>query len=314
MNGMDAQENNTAAVEPMVSVLVPTYQHEDHIAACLDSILAQRTTFPFEVLVGEDGSTDGTRAICERYAAAYADRIQVEYRSRKDVIHIQGKPTGRANLISLLTRARGRYIALCEGDDYWVDPDKLQAQVDLMERELQCTMCFTRSYLDKGGVVTPKVYPEGVDLHRVSYGDLLEHGNFIATASVLFRNVLKPLPAWLRKIPFADQGLYLLLSRKGEIRGLDRISTVYRIVSTGAWSGLKEEQRIRSYLLFYRYVAHLLTAEERTVLENKLDERLEQLAHLRYPVSPRKKALYKRILKLGQGWSHTLVRLGSLRA
>lgn len=289
---MSEQRAMSAGMEPVVSVLVPTYQHKEHIAACLDSILAQRTNFSFEVLVGEDGSTDGTREVCEQYAAAFPERINVEYRSRSDVIYIQGRPTGRANFLSLLKRARGKYIAICEGDDYWVDMDKLQAQVDLMERETQCFVCFTRSYTEQGGEVKPKSYPDNVDLGRVTFSDILKYGNFISTGSVMIRNVLHPIPDWMRKIPFADQGLYLMLSKRGEIRGLERYSTVYRIVQGGAWSGLKEEQRIRSYLLFYKHISHLLDPDEMHLLNVKRMERLDQLAHLIYPVNPRLKALY----------------------
>ena len=96
-------------------MLVTTYQHAAYIAACLDGVLAQRTDFAVEVLVGEDESTDGTRAICQRYAERHPDRIRLFLRERKDVMHIGGRATGRANLLHLLGEARGTFIALCEG-------------------------------------------------------------------------------------------------------------------------------------------------------------------------------------------------------
>ncbi|MBK6475267.1 MAG: glycosyltransferase [Flavobacteriales bacterium] len=91
---------------PMVSVIMPTYQHVKFIESSINSILAQRTQFTYELLVGEDESTDGTREICQRLAAEHPGHIRLFLQERKDVIHIQGKPTGRANLLSLLANAR----------------------------------------------------------------------------------------------------------------------------------------------------------------------------------------------------------------
>jgi glycosyltransferase involved in cell wall biosynthesis len=84
---------------PLVSVVVPTYQHAAYIAECLEGILMQRTDFPVEILLGEDDSSDGTRAICQHYATMHPGRIRLFLRSRKDVIHINGTATGRANLL-----------------------------------------------------------------------------------------------------------------------------------------------------------------------------------------------------------------------
>src|SRR5690606_33338178 len=111
--------------QPRVSVVVVTYQHARFIAKCLDCILDQKTNFPIEILVGEDESTDGTRGICQKYSQTHPDHIRLFLRSRKDVIHIMGKPTGRANFLGLLSEANGKYVAFCEGDDYWTDPLKL---------------------------------------------------------------------------------------------------------------------------------------------------------------------------------------------
>jgi glycosyltransferase involved in cell wall biosynthesis len=118
--------------DPVVSVCIQTYQHVAFIGKCLDSILMQETRFPFEIILGEDESTDGTRDICIAYANKYPGKIRLFLRSRKDVIYINGKPSGRFNFIENLKAAKGDYIAICEGDDYWTDKHKLQKQVDAM--------------------------------------------------------------------------------------------------------------------------------------------------------------------------------------
>src|SRR5690606_11327464 len=137
-----SETSPAASSGPVVSVVVATYQHAGFIEQCIQGILMQETRFPVEVLIGEDESSDGTRAICQRLAAQHPDRIRLFLRSRKDVMHILGQPTGRANMLQLLRESKGTYIALCEGDDFWTDPLKLQQQVDLLEGDPRCTGCY----------------------------------------------------------------------------------------------------------------------------------------------------------------------------
>ena len=112
--------------EPLVSVCVQTYQHVDYIEDCLEGILMQETSFSYEILLGEDASTDSTRNICIEYAERYPDKIRLFLHSRENNIEIGGQPTGRFNYLYNLYNANGKYIALCEGDDYWTDSLKLQ--------------------------------------------------------------------------------------------------------------------------------------------------------------------------------------------
>lgn len=130
---------------PLVSVCVVTYNHAPYIRECLDSILKQETDFPYEICVGEDESPDGTREICQEYAEKYSDKIRLFVRSREDVISINGRPTGRFNFLETIKACRGKYIAICEGDDYWHNPDKLQKQVDFMEAHPEYSMCHTEN-------------------------------------------------------------------------------------------------------------------------------------------------------------------------
>src|SRR5690606_1387456 len=126
MGDFEQSHDNVSA--PVVSGCVQTYQQVKYISKCLDSILAQRTDFPFEIVLGEDESNDGTREICKAYQEKYPEKIRLFLRRRQDVIFIDGKPTGRYNMLENLRMARGKYIALCEGDDYWIDTEKLSKQ------------------------------------------------------------------------------------------------------------------------------------------------------------------------------------------
>lgn len=122
--------------EPLVSIVCITYNHEPYLRKALDGFLMQETSFPVEIVLAEDCSTDGTRLICEEYATKYPDRINYIW-SETNVGPV-------ANEKRAFAAARGRYIATCEGDDYWTDPLKLQRQVDFLDSHSDYTACFHR--------------------------------------------------------------------------------------------------------------------------------------------------------------------------
>jgi len=124
-------------IEPLVSVVTTTYQHAPYIRQCLDSILMQETDFPFELIIGEDGSTDGTREICIEYADRYPDKIRLFLRDRNlTQYYTSDGRVIRFNGHFARAAARGKYIALCEGDDYWIDKTKLQKQVEFLVQNI----------------------------------------------------------------------------------------------------------------------------------------------------------------------------------
>ena len=132
--------------KPLVSVCVMTYQHKKYIKDCLDGILMQKTDFPFEILLGEDASTNGTREICLEYAKKYSDKIRLFLHKRENNIKYNGNPSGKFNFLYNLFNSKAKYIALCEGDDYWNDPRKLQKQVDILEKNNDLAMCTHETY------------------------------------------------------------------------------------------------------------------------------------------------------------------------
>lgn len=235
------EELNHVAKDPLVSVAVQTYQHAPYIVQCLDGVLMQKTTFPVEILLGEDDSSDGTREICLEYAQKYPDKIRLFLHHRENNIKIGGKPTGRFNLLYNFSQARGKYIALCEGDDYWTDPLKLQKQVDLLEAHPEYSMCFHS---------VAKIYENGRKIIYRPFGyhwkkfytkkDLLL-SNFIPTCSAFFRNnSFNEFPDWYYQLPMGDRPLYILNAEYGNIGYIDEVMGVYRIHSGGIWSGTDE--------------------------------------------------------------------------
>jgi len=223
----------------LVSVVLLTYNHVCFIRECLENILMEKTNFPFEICLGEDESNDGTREICIEYAQKYPDKIRLFLRSREDVIYINGSATGRFNLIQTLKECRGKYVALCEGDDYWTDPYKLQKQVDFMEANPEYILCQHKTLLKWDDAFwedevqyCPK---EELNIHDILARNVFSAGNErevirTHTSSSLFRMSLfqNGLPPRFSEALNADHYLYLWASLHGKIRVLDDVMSVYR--------------------------------------------------------------------------------------
>jgi glycosyltransferase involved in cell wall biosynthesis len=233
-------------VEPLVSVVVPTYQHQAYVGQCLDSILMQQTSFPYEIILGEDESSDGTRDVCVAYARAHPDRIRLFLRSRARSVYSAGAITRSANGIWCRRSARGEFVALCEGDDYWIAHDKLQKQVDFLEAHPDCSLSFHNALrLEQGAAeVTRPVYEKEMQAFYDA-ADVLA-GNFVYTAAVMYRRAAlpDPLPAWYYRMPFLDWPTFILIAQKGRLGYLGETMSVYRVHAGGSWSRLTEGQRM----------------------------------------------------------------------
>lgn len=167
--------------KPLVSVIVLCYNHERYIRDCLDGILMQETEFPFEVMVGDDCSTDGTLSVIRDYHKKFPDVIRVE---TTDVnLWSQGVSMSYSRLVPM---SRGRYLAFCEGDDYWTDPHKLQRQADFMEENPEYSMCYhDYSILDKYGKT--QLHPYCLRKDCDSRLSEMLHLNSCQVATVFFR-------------------------------------------------------------------------------------------------------------------------------
>lgn len=232
-------EKSSHNENPKVSVCVQTYQHEAYISECLESILAQETTFPFEIIVGEDESKDNTRAICEKYAQQFPATIRLFKRSREDTIFMFGRPTGRFNVVENMKAAKGDYIAICEGDDYWTDSSKLQQQIEFLELNADAVGCFHNSSCVNGES----------EIIRDTYFEKDEHSWYdqeatlktlksrYSTAALVFRTsaIKDQLDQWI-KIG-SDFILDTLITRDGKLFYIDKNMSAYRIHSGGIWQG-----------------------------------------------------------------------------
>ena len=226
--------------ECMVSVLCTAYNHEQYLRECLDGFVSQETDFPFEVLVNDDCSTDGTAAIIREYAARYPQIIRPFYQE-KNLFSAIGMP-GLFDKV-FCPNARGKYIALCEGDDKWSDNKKLRLQVDFLENHPEYSGCVhntTLHFCADASADRPLISAQGdrdVGFETVITG----MSNAFHTSSILARReyIVSPPDFYYTAGAhgFTDYAIGLWLTMNGRVRFLDREMSVYRISSNPeAWS------------------------------------------------------------------------------
>ncbi|HEX8429584.1 glycosyltransferase family 2 protein [Hymenobacter sp.] len=216
-----------------ISVWITTYNHEQYIVQAIESVLMQQTTFSYEIIIGEDCSTDGTRAIVERYKNQYPDKIRLLLPDT----NLGMVPMTKASY-ALCT---GRYIAWLDGDDYWTEPHKLQQQVEFLETHPTFSFCFHKvvvlNQLDGSKFESYDPQLEGAN-NVLSTKHFIRISNPVYALSVVHRNVLgDALPNWLFTLPYPDWGFYLALSQLGDAKYLGQSMGVYRIHKNGAYSG-----------------------------------------------------------------------------
>lgn len=218
---------------PKLSVHVITYNHEAFIAQALDSVLMQETDFDFEIVIGEDCSTDRTGEIVREYAARHLDKIRLLPREMN--------LGGRKNWLDVYANCRGEYVALLDGDDHWTSPHKLQKQVELLDARRDLVSCFHPArVIDKNGCEVHINRPAEI---KEVYGlDDLVRVNILPTASVVLRsNLLKPVPEALRTAPVGDWLIHSYCALKGGIGFIDEVMSVYRIHPGGVFFARRQD-------------------------------------------------------------------------
>lgn len=212
----------------MVTIRCITYNHEPYIRQCLEGFIMQKTNFRFEAIVHDDASTDGTANIIREYAEKYPDIIKPIYETENQYSKLDG------SIQRIMSEhIHGKYVAMCEGDDYWIDPLKLQKQVDFLESNLEYSMCAHNAFV---------FYQQKNDVclfNKTSYsGELSVHDAIhawkIPTASILvLSEIAKEYPSWLAVIYSGDYSLILRTLLKGKIYLISDIMSVYRISYVG---------------------------------------------------------------------------------
>lgn len=243
-------------LSPKISVLVITYNHEMFISQAIESVLMQEVACEYEIVIGEDCSTDKTREIVIDLNKQFPDKIHVLLPEHNLGGH------GTVNLAQTLRACRGQYIALLEGDDYWSSPWKLQKQVDYLDTHAECAICFhNATMICDAGNQAPVGYcsPDQKELSTLE--DLLR-GNFIPTCSTMFRRGLfKDFPEWYFTLKMGDWSLHIFNAQHGTIGYINEIMGVHRIHGGGSWSSKTMPQRLCEAIRFYDYINAYLGCE-----------------------------------------------------
>lgn len=217
----------------LVSISCVTYNQESYIAQALESFLMQKTEFEFEILVHDDASTDGTANIIKEYELKYHNRIKPIYQSENQ--YSKGVNVNQFND----KRALGKYIAYCEGDDYWTDPYKLQKQVDYMKTHPECSLCVhaacTVDHLGKQLTINKR--PNQGNKNYSTKEILLAGGGMFASNSMLHRSdLVQNMPAFYYNAPVGDFPLQIYLSMHGEVYYIDEFMSTYRMNARNSWT------------------------------------------------------------------------------
>ena len=221
---------------PLVSVDMITYNHAAYIREALDSVLMQQVDFPYEICLGEDGSTDGTREICIEYARKHPDKFRLFLRDRSNPARAGYKVPFMHNGVETFDSCRGKYIATLEGDDYWTCRGKLMAQLCVLEERPHLSLCahyaiaFDQALPWRVSAIPP------TPLRDFDIKYELENCFFLATGSLVFRREQLDLDAF-RSAWAGDSMLIMQHLRHGNGIVLPKIMSMYRQHSAGASRG-----------------------------------------------------------------------------
>ncbi len=235
---------------PVVSICCITYNHELYIEDALEGFLIQETDFPFEILIHDDASTDRTADIIIEYSNRYPKIfkliLQKENQFSKNI-----RPTPIA-----IANARGKYIAFCEGDDYWNNSRKIQKQVNLLEQDLSASLCFHKvdKLIMKNNSISE--FPE-VEVAICRAEDIIRD-NIIPTCSVLARKTtVQETPEWFNKIIMNDWPRWVMACQNGYALMINKKMGVYRVHREGMWSVTSWEDKVLGNLDFlYSIMEH----------------------------------------------------------
>lgn len=267
-------EQTDKYLSPLVSICCITYNHEKYIRETIESFLKQEVNFPIEIIIHDDASTDETATIIKEYTAKYPELFFPIFQNKNQ--YSQGiKPI----IKYVFPCVRGRYIALCEGDDYWTDPHKLQKQVDYLERNLNVSFVATNySIYDEKTNQTKKVATS----KRIDFYTLLKRKNQIPTLTTCIRSeyifdYIREINPLEKNWPVGDYPLWLYLSQKGKIGVIPEYTANYnkRLNSACHYTDIKKQYQFYLDVIdiarFYSNKYGTSTSIEKRIKRNKID-------------------------------------------
>lgn len=232
-------------MNPLVSVVMITYGHENYIEESINGVLAQTFEAEIELIISDDCSPDNTENVVKKIIANHPNGHWIKY-----IRHTENKGA-IPNFVWAISQSKGKYIAICEGDDYWIDSLKLKKQVDFLEKNTDYSLTFhkIKELTDRTEKFT---YTNPDEEQTYTINDLAKE-NFIITVSVVFRRNMETLPDWLQYSPIGDYPLHLLNASFGLIKYFPEEMAVYR-VGSGMWSTQNTVDQVVNTMFSLRFL------------------------------------------------------------
>lgn len=247
---------------PKVSVAMITYNHEKFIAQAVESVMMQQTDFDYELMVGEDCSTDNTRMILLQLQKQFPKRLKLLLHERNLGM--------RENFKQTLHACRGQYLAVLQGDDYWTSNHKLQKQADALDKNPDWSICCYRNIaFYEDGSKPPYLWPP-INPKPVSTLDDLVSESFVGTCTAIYRReAVERYPDWMFQVEICDYALNLFYAQYGKIGFIDEVMSAYRRHVGGTWSqrDMSTQRTILAHNL--RIIAHHMGWQHRRSLESQ---------------------------------------------
>ena len=283
--------------QPLVSIICTVFNHGPYLRACLDGFVMQKTSFPFEIVIHDDASTDDSAQIIREYEAEYPELFRPVYQTKNQYsqnVNIWGHIQ--------FPMAKGKYIAICEGDDCWTDPYKLQKQFDFMEKNPDCSLCFHNAMIHWYDSDKPdEIYADIID--RFYSGEELLNNWICPTASYFLRTCF--ISAYVDYmdnypgIPFGDIPLVVYYSLQGSIYGCSETMSVYG-KHRGGWTSYPSPKHIYRDAFGWEVMRHAFGKDYRAVMTSNMT--IRYLYSLRYALKDKDyrtamKSFYRGILR-----------------
>lgn len=269
--------------EILVSVCMVAYNQEQYVRKALDGVLMQKVNFPFEIIISDDCSEDATPYILQEYATRYP-KIVKPIMGKANV----GYPNNQRRS---LEAAQGKYIALCDGDDYWIDPYKLQKQVDYMETHPDCAICFHNVMHEYEGnscfrsLMLPPNFP-----NELTIEDVISRKWFLPSNSEMFRREYLFFPEWYASVLHIDYVLNLLISQHGTLHYMPDVMAVYHHTSIsvnaqhyeGEWGYMLFHSQTMKTILEHMFC--ILDGRYHTILKNRIEFYQSEIKRYEYEI------------------------------
>lgn len=273
---MIIKNENINYSEILISVVTITYGHDKYIVDTIEGILKQNYIGPIEFIIANDNSPDNTDKTIREYLenTVIPQNIEIKYTCHKENKGVI------SNFNWALMQSQGKYIAICEGDDYWIDSNKLKIQVDFLEKNQEYSMCFHNALKDYDVNKTDN-FNTSRKSGEIKIEDIINSW-IIPTASIVIRKSILPLPNWFLNVYSGDQTLALLAISKGKVFYFDMIMSVYRILlrnntSMSSQVRKKSEYILNEHIKLYSYYLDDSLCTNKKIIEKKINHLKKEL-------------------------------------